>query len=482
MTSLFKIRHLSHSSPCVVVLRLLLLVMMMQSLMIEARFTIDAKTLQIVDQEGREVYFHGVNVYLGSSPDNHTLTLEEMRRAMDLGLNIIRLAFDWKGLEPVRHQYNMSYVGYLHRIVQQMNTLGIYAILDAHQDCLSPKFCGDGVPDWAAHPRPNAAPFPEPIDNRYELDNTTGYPSPNDCARHYWGLYCASEAGASAIQNFYDNYDGILDSFSNWWQFMAKQFGNYSNVIGYDLLNEPFAGDIYYNPQLLLPSVADVVNLMPMYHRVANAIRQVDQEKLIFFEPVTWSDFGVAFPSVPGGEQYRNRSVLSYHYYVPPNTIQSDYFPMRVNDSKRLQCGHMLTEFDVLSASEANLKQIAETIAICNKYKISWLSWNFRGYLDNYNVTSLLSQTYAMAVAGKILDQSFDPQTASYHLTFSASASCKSSTTIIYLNEDMYYPIGFTVKIIPATAGKWTRYKKNLIHLVTTNIPDGHTVQLIITK
>ena len=26
---------------------------------------------------------------------------------------------------------------------------GIYTLLDMHQDVLSPKFCGEGVPDWA---------------------------------------------------------------------------------------------------------------------------------------------------------------------------------------------------------------------------------------------------------------------------------------------------------------------------------------------
>ena len=26
---------------------------------------------------------------------------------------------------------------------------GIYSLLDAHQDVLSQKFCGEGIPDWA---------------------------------------------------------------------------------------------------------------------------------------------------------------------------------------------------------------------------------------------------------------------------------------------------------------------------------------------
>ena len=38
----------------------------------------------------------------------------------------------------------------------------------------------------------------------------------------------------------------------------------------------------------------------------------------VYFESVTWADLSVGFETVPGGEAYRNRSVLSYHFYEPP--------------------------------------------------------------------------------------------------------------------------------------------------------------------
>ena len=38
----------------------------------------------------------------------------------------------------------------------------------------------------------------------------------------------------------------------------------------------------------------------------------------VFFESVTWDETEVGFEEVPGGEQYANRSVLSYHFYKPP--------------------------------------------------------------------------------------------------------------------------------------------------------------------
>lgn len=39
----------------------------------------------------------------------------------------------------------------------------------------------------------------------------------------------------------------------------------------------------------------------------------------VFFESVTWDEWTVGFESVPGGSENERRSVLSYHFYVPPD-------------------------------------------------------------------------------------------------------------------------------------------------------------------
>ena len=56
----------------------------------------------------------------------------------------------------------------------------------------------------------------------------------------------------------------------------------------YELINEPFAGNIYEDPALLLPGLAGSQNLAPLYEAVAAAIRAVDDSHLVFYEPVTW--------------------------------------------------------------------------------------------------------------------------------------------------------------------------------------------------
>jgi len=56
----------------------------------------------------------------------------------------------------------------------------------------------------------------------------------------------------------------------------------------YELINEPWAGNVFAHPTLLLPGNAGSKNLQPTYDKVANAIRSVDANTQIFYEPVTW--------------------------------------------------------------------------------------------------------------------------------------------------------------------------------------------------
>ena len=55
-----------------------------------------------------------------------------------------------------------------------------------------------------------------------------------------------------------------------------------------EIINEPFAGNFYADPLLLVPGVAGKKNLQRMYDHVAPSIRAHDRRHMIFFEPVTW--------------------------------------------------------------------------------------------------------------------------------------------------------------------------------------------------
>ena len=67
-----------------------------------------------------------------------------------MGYNTIRLGVLWAGAEPVEGKFNQTYFDQIKEIVKFSSEAGVYPLLDMHQDVWSRKFCGEGVPDWAA--------------------------------------------------------------------------------------------------------------------------------------------------------------------------------------------------------------------------------------------------------------------------------------------------------------------------------------------
>ena len=72
----------------------------------------------------------------------------------------------------------------------------------------------------------------------------------------------SSPSLSQAVGRFYDNYEGLLDSFAAFWGVVAERFAGNEHVLGYEIINEPWCGDVYEDPTLLLPGVADRCHLL----------------------------------------------------------------------------------------------------------------------------------------------------------------------------------------------------------------------------
>ena len=73
-----------------------------------------------------------------------------------LGFNVIRFVVLWKALEPFPNPKFDSllpeaeeYLGMVREIIDILYGLGIYTIIDFHQDIAHEVYGGDGFPDWA---------------------------------------------------------------------------------------------------------------------------------------------------------------------------------------------------------------------------------------------------------------------------------------------------------------------------------------------
>lgn len=63
----------------------------------------------------------------------------------------------------------------------------------------------------------------------------------------------------SFSQSLYDNEQQIQDQLARFWATVADHFSDNRYVLGYELLNEPWAGDIYRHPNQLEPCELAVI-------------------------------------------------------------------------------------------------------------------------------------------------------------------------------------------------------------------------------
>ena len=93
--------------------------------------------------------------------------------------------------------------------------------------------------DWIAN---EAYRFPFPQQLKPFTTDENGIPEPWDQCWTIkdWFISYFTVAAGDAFDKFYNNYDGLLDSFANYWGKIASEYRNYSSVLGYDLLNGNF--------------------------------------------------------------------------------------------------------------------------------------------------------------------------------------------------------------------------------------------------
>ncbi|MCQ2584440.1 MAG: glycoside hydrolase family 5 protein [Treponema sp.] len=184
------------------------------------------KNSQFIDDKGNTVILHGINMvckekskgYIGDYQESDFELLEK------LGFNIIRFGIFWDAVEPEPGKYNDEYllkIRNFSRIAEKHN-LSLY--LDMHQDLFSADF-EDGAPSWAT------------LTEGHTYEKT-----------ELWSeAYLSSAAVQTAFESFWNDAKasdgiGIQTHYIEMWKHIADFFKDDDNIIGYDVLNEPFPG------------------------------------------------------------------------------------------------------------------------------------------------------------------------------------------------------------------------------------------------
>ncbi|CAH8638940.1 unnamed protein product [Heterobilharzia americana] len=461
------------------------------------------------DSRGFTKLFRGFNSISKSFPwyKIQALNRTQMRMFKDWGINVIRLQVMWSGLFPARSVINSTYLDQIEKIIKLSGEHGIYLILDMHQDVLSSRYgTYDGIPLWLIDQfkRPPASlQYPWP------------YKSPPDCKMcNYLTYECAS-----AAQQLYDNVSSSWNHWGDFWEIIARRFKEFSNVLGYELINEPPPGNYYANPLYGLSGYSGRYNLQPVYDYLVGRIREHDNDKLIFYEPVTYGIFlpfnagwlGTGFQRVPGANDDKsapNKSVLAYHYYCW--VLQTDGRKADMPLWKRLLCdefllpdvisnavkatkmtggGRFLTEFG-LCGDDGNPKSV-NTIE-CNavldeadKNFESWTYWDGNFIDDNGNPIKSQVQSfirpYPQSTKGIFQTLQFNHKTGDFHYSFTTFQSeyhNDSQTLIaeIYIPKSIHYPNGFTMNIKPD--GIFTNMSENILFVFLPNTKRNESFEI----
>jgi len=453
---------------------------------------VNTRTRQIVNEDGAEVILHGVNVVYKVPPylpmrDNFdirkSLSLNDFDQLWKWGFNVVRLGVMWPGLHPREGYTDTSYLDKIAGIVNDLAAYNIYTVLDLHQDLLSRYYCGEGAPDWLIKPLIPPHKFPWPLFKEYELDEH-GYPKIEQClSAANFGEYYLTEAINNAFDQLYIKGTPLNADLHKFWNEVAWKFKDNPAVMGYELINEPIAGNLYKRTlEWLNPFGAAGKNYMePLYASLHESIRKIDNKHIILFEGAMNNMFFTnGMSQAPGGPEYNDRNVLSHHLYcgyVTPDGCPNSHFMCEVLDNwfmttkmleiERFGCGGLITEFGALCEKDDCITELHRFLDKAYSHKQGWIYWQYKQFEDlttaNRDETEgfydlktgklmekkvkALTRPIARVVAGQIQKMKFELETSKFTLTYKVDGNVMAKTTEIYSNLEYYNGAPPTVKV-----------------------------------
>jgi hypothetical protein len=270
-----------------------------------------------IDSYGNKIYLRGVNLMSKTPQDLIELGFNTQTAAFIAhnNFNVVRLGLQWAYIEPSPGVFNSSYLDHAKQIIQMLAQYHIYTIIDFHQDEYSANV-GDGAPGWASLTPSMATSTPD-----------FGFGDNLLCGLTSNTLPCRTDVNYM-WQSFWNdepyNGLGIQEYYVNMVQYVVGYFKNLSsNILGYDLMNEPWVGLSYAEDGCASIQSQSLViaptcpgfdqTLGAFYDKLINGITLVDPNTLIMYEPGVL--FGVGQYSSPNISVSNNNLVFSYHNY-----------------------------------------------------------------------------------------------------------------------------------------------------------------------
>ena len=428
----------------------------------------------LIDNHNRVVISHGVNLVWKLAPYFPPNSLEGFTAAdadwlVEHGFNTARIGTLWIGVSPTAPgQIDQNYLAAWDRVVQLLAERGIWMLFDFHQDMLGEIYQGEGVPEWG---------IPTGLTTSLLGSPALGFPF------NYF-----TPQVSETFDNLWAERGEIWQGYGAAWQAIASKWADQSYSMGYDLLNEPWAGLEW--PTCILPELgcpAADREIQPFFEHAITAIRGVDSNNMVWIEPQLLAG-GTGTPT--GFTPIDGESQLGYsvHNYCPlsaflqaadlglpipdvlPDTcegFESKVFEQARITSERIGAVELVTEFGA-SDDTVLLNRVAN---LADAHLTGWQYWAYKNwndpttqsqesgaqglFTDDGDLSSAkldklreLERSYPQATAGIPLELSFDTITADFHYRYQIRAA--NADTQIYLPK-LHYPNGYKVEVSGAT-------------------------------
>lgn len=366
----------------------------------------------LTDATGRVVQLRGVNEVAKAAPYYPAafgFGQDDADFLAQHGFNSVRLGVDFRGLMPTPGKVEYGYIEQLARTVRELGRRGIFVLIDFHQDGFSPKYNGNGLPDWMAYddglPNPPDAVFP-----LYYIQN----PAMQRAFESLW----ANRPGPGGI--------GLQDYFAQGVSAVARRFAASPHVLGYDLLNEPFPG-ASWTQCVRVTGCPELEKQLfgPFNAKVKAAIRRWTRRQLVFVEPFVLFNFGVAPTGLPGADTGNG---LSFHSYAASPEAEPAVVDFAVKAAERDGAPLIATEFGA-TTSAPTLQRLTKSF---DDRLVPWMFWAYNesviddpaqpAGLDNLASPAAfqaLVRPYPEAIAGTPQTLAFDPATRVLDLSWS---------------------------------------------------------------
>jgi endoglycosylceramidase len=453
------------------------------------RLTIDQTRFR--DEHGRQVVLNGINFAdlafdasgKNDQPNRGPVVFPQLRA---WGFNCARLPMNWSGIEPEPGKYDEKYLARVDRLVRSAAENGVYVILDMHQDLYGVKH-GDGAPAWAT----------------FDDDK------PHAEGAIWSDSYLLSQAVQTAFDNFWANKPaadgrGIQDHYIAMWQMLARRYAGEPYVLGYDLMNEPFMGSA---AQQLLPlflqqygkavaqqtngppptpeqlyqiwadqkarieglkllctaeHYADMVDavydisrrfetgpLQQMYQRLADVIREVDQNHVLFLEHSGFCNIGIRSSIEPVATKLGTPDpLLAYapHGYdlltdtkgvAGPSEHRLRLIFSRIQETGlRLKMPVVVGEWGAFpDADPALVAPARQVLGLLESLQLGHTYWLCQEKIGDYPYfQQALVRPSPLLIAGDLTGYGYDPAQKRLEVRWQESAY-SGSPTVVYLPE-----------------------------------------------